>query len=78
MTYLAGFPSLAVERLMRKVAGLITPTRFHWGSKLYVPAGTLLFVFAFLGQPLHRDHAFVLGGIEHDHALCRATGDANT
>ena len=32
---------------------------------------------AFLGQPLDRDHALVLGGVEHDHALGRTAGDAD-
>src|SRR5690349_23225927 len=38
------------------------------------PAAVLL---ALLGEPLDRDHALALGGVEHDHALGRAPRDAD-
>jgi hypothetical protein len=37
----------------------------------------LQLLFLFLAQALERHHAFVLGGVEHDHALRRAPGDAD-
>src|SRR5690242_21247235 len=41
-------------------------------SLLAVPVAVL-----FLADVLDRDDVFVIGGIEHDHALRRAAGDAN-
>src|SRR5690349_25033441 len=38
------------------------------------PAAVLL---ALLGEPLDRDHALALGGVEHDHPLGGAAGDAD-
>src|SRR5215813_14851657 len=38
-------------------------------------ASTVL--LAFLADPLDRHHLLVLGGVEHDHALGRAAGDAD-
>src|SRR5215472_6117813 len=40
-------------------------------------AGSAAVLLALFGEPLDRDHALALGGVEHDHALGGAAGDAD-